>query len=86
MKINIKKLGESFKDFESSQLIAELQEEQSEQEEPLFISVDPWPIEEEFFSSDGHTWKTQQEEAKAKGLEVFSVSDPEHTWYMGLVT
>jgi len=86
VKYSIHGLQKNFSDFETSDLILGLIQE-AEETETLDrpISVDPWPEEEEYFSSDGHSRAEQQAEAKKPGVTAYRVADEHYTWDMGLV-
>jgi len=86
MKVSIRELAERFEDFPTSELISRLVEEAEETETlDRVISVNPWPEEEMYSSSDGAVWAEEQAEAKRRGVTAYHVTDVNHTWDMGMV-
>ena len=84
MKYTYEELKATFRDFETSELIASL--EQDEENEGMIYSVDEIENEnEEWYDSSGYSWVAQQTEARRLGIRAYSVADEWHTWYMGLV-
>jgi hypothetical protein len=84
MKYTYEELKATFRDFETSELIASLEQDESITEETLF-SIDELGEEGEWYDSSGTSWAEQQAEARRLGIRAYSVADEWRTWYMGLV-